>query len=210
MSLATRGARPRKLTRKGLATRDRIVAAAADLIFERGVADTTTQDVCDAAGVSFSQLYHYFEDKMKLVRAVIAHQTDAVLGAQQPHLGYLDSVAALRAWRNHLVAIQRSMGCEGGCPLGSLSSELSEKSSDARADLATAFERWEDGIRSGLRAMHVRGELPAEVDPDKLALAMLAALQGGQALAQVRRQTAPLEAALDTTIDYVESLATKT
>jgi TetR/AcrR family transcriptional regulator, transcriptional repressor for nem operon len=206
MSLATRGVRPRKLTRKGLATRERIVAAAAELIFERGVAETTTQNVCDAAGVSFSQLYHYFDDKMKLVRAVIAHQTDAVLGAQRKFLGNLDSIGALRAWRNHLVAIQHAMGCEGGCPLGSLSSELSEKSTDARADLATGFERWEEGIRSGLRAMHARELLPAETDPDKLALAMLAALQGGLALTQLRRQTAPLEAALDTMIDYLESL----
>ena len=54
--------------------------------------------------------------------------------------------------------------------------------------------------------MHVRGELPAETDPDKLALAMLAAMQGGLVLAQVRRHSAPLEAALDTSIDYVESL----
>jgi TetR/AcrR family transcriptional regulator, transcriptional repressor for nem operon len=140
------------------------------------------------------------------VRAVIAHQTDAVLDGQRAFLGKLDSIAALRAWRNHIVAIRRSMGCEGGCPLGSLSSELSEKSSDARADLANGFERWEDGIRSGLRAMHLRGELPAETDPDKLALAMLAAMQGGLVLAQVRRHSAPLEAALDTSIDYVESL----
>jgi len=206
MNLAARDASPRPLTRKGLATRERIVAAAAELIFQRGVAETTTQDVCDAAGVSFSQLYHYFEDKMKLVRAVIARQTESVLGAQQPFLGNLDSIAALRAWRDHLVAIRREMGCEGGCPLGTLSSELSEKSPEARAELATGFARWEDAIRSGLRAMHERGELQAEADPDKLALATLAALQGGLVLTQLRRQTAPLEAALDTVIDYVESL----
>jgi TetR/AcrR family transcriptional regulator, transcriptional repressor for nem operon len=206
MSLSTPKAPPRSLTRKGFATRERIVSAAAELIFQKGVAETTTQDVCDAAGVSFSQLYHYFDDKMKLVRAVIARQTETVLGAQQPFLGNLDSVSALRAWRDHLVAIQRHMGCEGGCPLGSLSSELSEKSPEARAELATGFARWEDGIRSGLRAMHERGELRADADPDRLALAMLATLQGALILTQVRRKTAPLEAALDAMIDYIESL----
>ncbi len=208
MNLATRTAPQRRLTRKGIATRERIVAAAAELIFQRGVAETTTQDVCDAAGVSFSQLYHYFEDKMKLVRAVIARQTETVLGAQQPFLGNLDSIAALRAWRDHLVAIQRQMSCEGGCPLGTLASELSEKSPEARADLATGFERWEDAIRSGLRAMHESGELRAQADPERLALATLAALQGALVLTQVRRQTAPLEAALDTVIDHIESLTT--
>jgi AcrR family transcriptional regulator len=206
VSTASHAQPARKLTRKGVATRERIVSAAAQLIYQNGVAQTTTEDVCNAAGVSFSQLYHYFEDKMALVRAVIALQTESVLEGQQPFLGRLDSIAALRAWRNHLVAGRRQVGCAGGCPLGTLSSALSESSEGARADIASGFLRWEDGIRSGLRAMHQRGALRADADPDRLALAMLSALQGGLVLAQARRETAPLEAALDTTIDYVESL----
>ena len=61
----------RRLTRRGRETRERIVAAAAELIFERGVAETTLEDIRAAAGVSGSQVYHYFEDKQALVRAVI-------------------------------------------------------------------------------------------------------------------------------------------
>src|ERR1700756_757138 len=93
----------RKLTPKGQATRDRIVGAAAALIQERGVAGTTTEEVRDAAGVSSSQLYHYFKDKMALVRAVIAYQTDVVLDAQGELLGHLDNMRALRRWRDLLV-----------------------------------------------------------------------------------------------------------
>src|SRR5579871_3044990 len=93
----------RKWTPKGVATRDRIIAAAAQLIHERGVAGTTTEDVRDAAEVSSSQLYHYFKDKMALVRAVIAYQTDAVIDAQSEYLGHLDSMRALRGWRDLLV-----------------------------------------------------------------------------------------------------------
>jgi AcrR family transcriptional regulator len=194
------------LTRKGAATRDRIVAAAAELISKKGVAQTTTADVCDAAGVSFSQLYHYFEDKMALVRAVIALQAENVLGAQRPFLGQLDSIAAFRGWRDHLVAVQRQVGCAGGCPLRSLSSELAEKNAQARADIASGFGQWQDGIQSGLRQMHRHGELRTDADPDRLALAMLAALQGGLVLTQARRETLPLEVALDTMIDHIESL----
>ena len=194
----------RKLTPKGEATRDRIVAAAAQLIGERGVARTTTEDVREAAGVSSSQLYHYFDDKMSLVRAVIAYQTDAVLGGQAEFLGRLDSMRALRQWRDLLVRNQRGLHCEGGCPLGALSTELSETAPEARIDLNVAFTRWEDGIRSGLRAMHERGELRA--DADRLATALLAAVQGGLLLTQVRRNTKPLEAAIDVMLDHIESL----
>lgn len=199
------GAAPR-LTKKGAETRARILGAAAGLIFERGVAGTGMEDIKEAAGVSSSQLYHYFADKQALVHAVIAHQSDAVVAAQEPLLGKLDSLDALRAWRDQAVAIQRQLNCEGGCPIGTLAGELAEADPDARADLAAGFARWEGAIAQGIEAMHGRGELPAEVDPDRLALALLAAHQGGLLLTQVRREPAPLEAVLDAMIDHVAEL----
>ncbi len=195
----------RRLTRKGLATRDRIVAVAADLMIERGVAATSTEDVQRAAGVSPSQLYHYFGDKRTLVRAVIERATRTVLDAQQPWLGRLDTLDALRAWRDLVVDLQRRRQCRGGCPLGTLASELSETWPDTRDDLADGFARWREPIRAGLRAMHARGELRPGADPDTLALALLAALQGGLLLTKVQRDPAPLEAALDTMIDQIAS-----
>jgi AcrR family transcriptional regulator len=202
LTMATR----RKLTPKGHATRARIVAAAAQRIQAHGATRTSTEEICEAAGVSSSQLYHYFADKGSLVRAVIAYQTERVLGVQREYLGHLDSIHALRKWRDLLVGIEQGLQCEGGCPLGTLAAQLAETSHAARVDLCSAFERWEDGIRSGLRTMYDRGEFPKSVDPDRLALALLAAVEGGFLLTQVRRTTAPLEDALDTVLDYIESL----
>jgi AcrR family transcriptional regulator len=195
-----------RLTRKGAETRERIVGAAAELIFERGVAGTGMEDIKEAAAVSSSQLYHYFADKQALIHAVIAHQSDAVLAAQEPLLGKLDSLDALRAWRDQAVAIEKQLQCKGGCPIGTLAGELAEADPEARADIAAGFARWEGAIAQGIDAMHERGELPAEVDPDRLALALLAAHQGGLVLTQVRRDPVPLEAALDAMIDHVAEL----
>src|SRR3954463_3686325 len=102
-----------RLTRKGRATRERIIAAASDLMFEHGVAGTSTDDVRRTAGVSMSRIYHYFADKTALVKAVIAHQTEQVLDAQRPLLGRLDSMEALRAWRDLLVDVARQRHCHG-------------------------------------------------------------------------------------------------
>ena len=195
-----------RLTKKGAETRGRIVSAAAELIFERGVAGTGMEDIKEAAGVSSSQLYHYFADKQALVHAVIVHQSDAIIAGQEPLLSKLDSLDALRAWRDQAVAIQQQLQCKGGCPIGALAGELAEVDPEARADIAAGFARWEGAIGEGIRAMHERGELPAEVDPDRLALALLAAHQGGLVLTQVRRDPAPLEAALDAMIEHVAEL----
>jgi TetR/AcrR family transcriptional regulator, transcriptional repressor for nem operon len=194
-----------RLTRKGEATRERIVAAAALEMFERGVARTSLDEVKAAAGVSSSQLYHYFADKRALTLAVIEHQTQAILAGQEPLLSNLDSIEALRAWRDLLIEIQHTLHCRGGCPIGSIGAELAETDPQARAEVADGFQRWERSIRDGLRAMHARGELAG--DPDELALATLAALQGGLLLTQIRRDPSPLEAALDAMIDHIESLS---
>jgi AcrR family transcriptional regulator len=196
----------RRLTRRGRETRERIIAAAAELVFERGVAETTLEDIRAAAGVSGSQVYHYFADKQALVRAVIDHQAEAVLASQGAWLDHLDTIAGLRAWRDLLVGHQRSLECRGGCPLGTLGAELAEIDDAARMAVARGFGRWEAKIRDGLRAMHARGDLPADANPDDLALATLAALQGGLLLAQVQRETRPLEVALDAMLDRIQGL----
>jgi TetR/AcrR family transcriptional repressor of nem operon len=192
-----------KLTPKGQRTRQRIVAAAAQLMFNDGVAGTTLDDVKEAAGVSSSQVYHYFADKKTLVLAVIAYQTETIVGGQEPMFAQLDTVDGLRAWRDFLVEHQRQLQCTGGCPIGSLGSELAEIDDHARASVAASFDRWESGIRGGLRAMSDRGELTT--DPDDLAIAILAAVQGGLLLTQMERSTRPLEKALDAMLAYVES-----
>lgn len=179
--------------------------AAAQLMFEHGVAATKVEDVRDAAGVSNSQVYHYFTDKNALIRAVIAYQSDTVVGGQEPMFARLDTVDGFRAWRDFLVAHQQRLHCRGGCPLGSLGSELAEINSAARADIAVAFQRWELGVRSGLRAMAEAGRLEPAADPDKIATTTLAALQGALLLTQLQRDTAPLETALDTMIEHIES-----
>ena len=155
----------RALTRRGRETRQRIVAAAAELMFDNGVAETTLEDIRAAAGVSGSQVYHYFEDKQALVRAVIDYQSGAVLDTQGAHLDRLDTMAGLRAWRDLLVDHQRRLGCRGGCPLGALGAEVAETDDIARLAAARGLRRWEARIRDGLRAMHARGGLPPTRTP---------------------------------------------
>lgn len=203
----TMRAEPR-FTAKGEATRARIVDIAAELIISQGVAGTGMEDVQQAAGVSASQLYHYFGDKQGLVRAVIGFQADAIITNQRLRTDPLDSFDALQAWRDRLVAAQKLRGCVGGCAIGSLASELADTQPEARAELVTAFARWEAPIRQGLRAMHDRGELRADADTDSLAVALVAAVEGGALLTRTRRETRPLEIALDTMLDHIRSLAT--
>ena len=167
----------KRLTAKGEATRHRIVEAAAQLMYEQGITDTTLEEVRVAAGVSSSQVYHYFADKQALLLAVIDHQTETLLDFQQPHFDRLDTMPGLRAWRDLLVENQKRLQCRGGCPLGSIGSQVAENDPEARLRVASGYLRWEAAIRAGLAAMHRRGDLAA--NPADLALALLTALRAG-------------------------------
>jgi len=185
-----------RLTPKGERTRARIIDAAARLIYERGVAGTTLEDVRAAADVSGSQLYHYFADKEDLVQAVISRQADVIVANHER--ADLATTEGLRAWRDMVIAAARSGDARGGCPLGSLGSQLAETDPDARALIAAGFGRWSAAFAAGLRTLHAAGPRPAGIDADDLAVTLLATLQGGLLLAQVQRDTRPLETAIDT------------
>jgi TetR/AcrR family transcriptional regulator, transcriptional repressor for nem operon len=196
--------RPR-LTRKGEATRARIVDAAAERIFEQGVAGTTIEEVRDGAHVSSSQLYHYFEDKPALVRAVIERQAERAIGTQEQF--DLSSLEGLQEWRDFVVDHARDKDGRGGCPVGSLGSALAETDPEARAVVAASFKRWEASIMAGFLRMHALGRIAPEADPRQLALATLAALEGGLLLAQIQRDPEPLAAALDAMLKLIAALS---
>jgi TetR/AcrR family transcriptional repressor of nem operon len=197
-----------RLTAKGRATRARILAVAAELVLKNGVAGTQIEDVRQAAGVSGSQMTHYFQDKRTLIKDVIAWQADSTVAAhQKPELGELDTFAAWRRWAGQITEQQLERGFQGGCDFGSLAGQLVESGEETRADLADGYERLLDLFRRGLRAMVDRGELRQDADPDALAHALLAAMQGGILLSQTLRRAAPLRDSLDAALAHLNTFA---
>jgi TetR/AcrR family transcriptional repressor of nem operon len=194
-------------TSKGAATRQRILDAACDLVFERGALALNLDEVLAVTGTSKSQLYHYFADKSDLIRSVVARQGERTLDLQRPALEEVDGWEALGRWRDSVVGVVASLDCRGGCPVGSLADELAELDEQARTEAASIFERWEDLIVGALSAMVVAGQLRQDADLDRLALATIASLQGGLLLAKTTRTTVPLEVALDAAIAHLRTYA---
>ncbi len=195
---------PKKLTSKGLATQARILEHAANLIHAKGVAATNNEELRRVAGVSGSQLNHYFPTKEALVRATIARQAEHVMDfyrGEQFH-GF-DSIDALRAWVDYYVANESAY--RDGCTLGSLAGQIVKSDLDVHDQLAGAFTDWRNIFRDGLQRMQDQGRLGADADPTQLADLLLCAFQGGMLLTQVQRDVTPLKTALSAAIDHVES-----
>jgi AcrR family transcriptional regulator len=184
------------LTRKGLATRQRIVAGAAELFRARGVAGTSLDDVCEATSTSKSQLFHYFPDgRTQLLAAVAQHEADRVLEDQQPALDQLTSWPAWQAWRDRVVGRYRAQG--QSCPLAVLTSQLGPGSPEHQEVVVGLFRRWQQKIADGIRSMQASGQIAPSVDADRRAAALLAGLQGGVLIMLATGEISHLEVALD-------------
>jgi AcrR family transcriptional regulator len=195
-----------RFTRKGQATRARIIDAAARLMFQRGVANTSIEDVRNTAGVGGSQISHYFRDKRDLIREVIGvRRNDVVAFHTQPRLAALDSIDALQAWADACVDDIDTVYRLGGCVYGSLAGELIEADDDVREDLARGYDQWLGLFQTGLTAMRQRGELRPEADPRHLATSLVTAHQGGAMLTHAIGDPQPLRVAVTAAVDYVRS-----
>jgi AcrR family transcriptional regulator len=196
------------LTDKGREVRSRIVDTAATLMFERGVGTTSLQSLRDSAGVSGSQLAHYFQDKNDLTRHVIAARRAHVVAFHtQDRLGRLDNLDALRAWADACVANIEPIYLRGGCFYGSLTGELLEADTSILDDIAGGYDEWLELFRAGLQSMCDRGALRPEADPGHLAAALLAAHQGGTLLTHATHSADPMRIAVRAAVEYVRSFA---
>jgi TetR/AcrR family transcriptional repressor of nem operon len=197
--------RERRITARGAATRDRIVQAAADLMYVKGVNATTLDDVIAASGVSKSQLYWHFPGKEDLIHAVIALRGQQVLERENQRLQRLHSYRGLIRWRNALIQANSLQNGAYGCALGSMANELADQDEQAVISLAELFESWEELLATGLRRMQAEGTLSPDADARQLAIGLMAALQGGYLLARTARNCRPMEIALDLALDHVRS-----
>src|SRR5919205_913564 len=109
MTTTTAAPAPDKLTSKGQATRARILEQAAELIYTKGVHATNNEQLRRAAGVSGSQLNHYFPTKESLVLAVIDWQANRVLGLlREERFDSFTSIDGFRRWADFYVGYERS------------------------------------------------------------------------------------------------------
>jgi AcrR family transcriptional regulator len=199
-----------RFTRKGLATRARIVDVAARLMFERGVANTSIDQVRRTAGVGGSQISHYFHDKRDLTRHVVASRRNDVHAFHtQPRLNALDSLDALQGWADVCVSEIDAVYRVGGCIYGSLAGELIEADDQIHDDLSAGYDEWIELFAAGLTAMRRRGDLRPDANPRHLAVSLVTAHQGGAMITYVTGDPEPLRVAVNAAVDYVRAFAAR-
>jgi TetR/AcrR family transcriptional regulator, transcriptional repressor for nem operon len=107
--------------------RERLVAAAVQLLHERGIERTTLADIAALADVPPGNVYYYFKTKDDVIAAVVAAHAERVGSA----LAAIDS--RFRSPKRRLKALVQELAGQSeilaryGCPLGSLCSEIDKR-----------------------------------------------------------------------------------
>jgi len=183
-------------TARGRATRDRIVETAATLVRQHGVAATSLEMVESAAGVGRSQMYHYFDGRDDLLRAMATSTANPVVDRAAAALADVQSLADIDTWFASLVDANAQSGSVGGCPIGSLVAQMAEHDDQTRKVFVDIFARWEEPLVACLQRLQRNGVLRTDIAVADVAGAIMAAMQGGLLLAQVRRDPDQLRRAL--------------
>jgi AcrR family transcriptional regulator len=184
------------MTRRGRASRGRIVERAAELFAERGIAATTVDEVLAAAGAGKGQFYHYFRGRDELAAAAVGYRCAQTVTGLTQALGEVSSLSELEQALAGFVAGFELAGMPG-CPIGTLAAEVAGRNEDARLETAAGFDAWERLLADALERMRQRGELRADVSPAILAAGLLASIEGGMVLSQARKDIASLRVAVE-------------
>jgi len=184
------------MTRRGRASRERIVEQAADLFAERGIAATSVDEVLAAAGAGKGQFYHYFRGRDELAAAAVGYRCAQVVAGLTQALGAVSSLAGLEQELAGFVAAFGQAGMPG-CPIGTLATEVAGRNEEARLQAAAGFDAWERLLAGALERIRQRGELRAGADPAVLATGLLASIEGGMVLSQARQDMTSLRVAVE-------------
>ncbi len=200
--------RTREFTAKGTATRERILAAAANVLLEEGSSGFSIDKVRQQASASGSQISHYFTDRDDLVRAVVQRQIEKVLAFhRQPKVGGLDTFEDWQQWADLNLQYLRKIGYRGTSTYHALAGQLAKYDEETRRTFADGYWRWVHLLEDSFARMKARGLLIDSADPRRLALFVVSCHQGAGLLTYAYRQSWPLVEATGFVVDYLRSLA---
>jgi AcrR family transcriptional regulator len=182
--------------------RDRLVASAQELLWERGYGGTSPKAIQDRAGAGQGSMYHHFAGKAELAAAALGitaaaerERAESILGGDGPALERI--VAYLRRERDAL----------RGCPIGRHVADPELVADPAlRAPVEETFAWLRDRIAGIVAAGQESGELRAGADPVAVAAAVVATVQGGYVLARAAGAQEPFDQACEGAVQLVSAL----
>ena len=192
--------------RKGEATRERIIAAAAPIFNQHGYEGTSLQQLMEATGLEKGGIYRHFSSKEELAAEAFRFSLDQVRKVRTAQLDEVPgALPKLRCFIQRFAQVPSPI--PGGCPLMNTAIDADDGNPVLRDLAAKALNRWRDSLAK-IAAEAIRaGEIQRTADPRRIANVIISTLEGALMLSRIERTRIPLADARVALEEWLSSLA---
>lgn len=165
-------------------TRDRLLAATNESFRRRGYNGTSMKDVTSAAQAPTGSLYHFFPGGKDDLAAAVITTSGAAYRELFEAIAHeaASPAAAVTDFFDGAAAVLEETDFIDPCPIGTVAREVASTNEALRRATEQVFASWIDAVTARLAAAGV-----AKQEAERLAAAIVAALEGGFVLARARR-----------------------
>ncbi|MBF8744858.1 TetR family transcriptional regulator [Pseudomonas putida] len=171
----------RRTKEEALETRAQIIEAAEKAFYKRGIARTTLADIAELAGVTRGAIYWHFSNKAELVQALLdcLHETHDHLARASESEDELDPLGCMRK-----LLLQVVQGLVLDARTRRINEilhhkcEFTDDMCEIRQQRQGAVLDCHEGITLALANAARRGQLPADLDVQRAAVALFAYVDG--------------------------------
>jgi transcriptional regulator, TetR family len=190
----------------GVGTKDRLIAATQELLWERGYAATSPKDILQKAEAGQGSMYHHFSGKQDLAVTAL-EETAAGMRASAEILlhGEGSPVDRVKAY------LTRQRDSLKGCRIGRMTYDTNVLTSPELLAPVTQTLAWLVETLAGVIAEGIEcGQLRADVDAREVASMVVATIQGGYVLARAGQDPAAFDAAVRGALQSLAALEQST
>lgn len=176
-------------------TRNRILAAGADLFAKKGFNGCGLNEILQQAGVPKGSFYHYFGSKEEFGVVLIERARDEYLDALRPLLAdrRQTPLQRLRAVFEHTRDECAASGPTVECLIPKLAIETASLSEPVHAAVRSCYQLWSGLLAQVIREGQAAGEVDSRHDADRLANVLVMLWEGAAIRMQIDRSIDPLD-----------------
>lgn len=161
-------------------TRERLIDSTRELLWERGYVGTSPKAIQERSGAGQGSMYHHFHGKRDLALAAIQRNAADLRARAEADFSRPGTVAERVA-----AYLRREREALRGCPVGRLTQDPGVMADpELRGPVEETFGWLRARLAGLLEEGRAHGELSASLDPETVATALVAVLQGGYVLAR--------------------------
>lgn len=162
-----------------------IIEKTAPIFNKKGYAGTSINDMTDATGLTKGSIYGNFSNKDEVALAAFDYNLQKIskifateISQQETAKGQL--LVFVHVYMNFLSHPFPS----GGCPILNTATEADDTHPELRKKVVTGITNWKNRITAVIEKGIEQKEFPSSIDPEQIALTIIATIEGGVMITQ--------------------------